>query len=233
MNKTIDYRRLKLPKIYRRNERDCYLDLIGWMTPMDLKVPVFNLWQGLLDTRVKLPVRDYGMFRLIRDFGIRMMSYGAANGGRFYGPYRSFLVDVNGNTEFYSIGVTRYNTDAKPRYIRTAICVAHDDEKISHHSLQLIVDDNLTVEGDTVSFYHHGRIAVGKMGNGKISELRELVEEHRPDILCEDGFFLGSLKHDRLWRLNDPEVINLIVNLISYSMIRDEYRDYVKTLKAD
>ena len=33
---------------------------------------------------------------------------------------------------------------------------------------------------------------------------------------------------DRLWRLDDPDVIGLIENLISYSIVRDEYREYVK-----
>ena len=32
---------------------------------------------------------------------------------------------------------------------------------------------------------------------------------------------------------DDPEVIRVIVNLIAYSMVRDEYRDYVKENKKE
>ena len=58
-----------------------------------------------LDTRVKMPTGKYGLFKLIEDYDMRMLSYGNASGGKFYGPYRSFLVKVDENTEFFSIGV--------------------------------------------------------------------------------------------------------------------------------
>ena len=34
--------------------------------------------------------------------------------------------------------------------------------------------------------------------------------------------------NDRLWQLDDPDVVEIIENLISYSIVRDEYREYVK-----
>lgn len=122
-----------------------------------------------------------------------MLSYGNAAGGRFFGPYRSFLVRVNGNVEFYSIGVTTYCKSTSPDKVKTGIAIAHDDERESHHALQLVADDNLMVHGNK--------------------------------------FYLGSLTNDRLFRLDDPDVIHLIVNLIYYAMIRDEYREYVKRNK--
>jgi hypothetical protein len=39
---------------------------------------------------------------------------------------------------------------------------------------------------------------------------------------------MGSLTYDRDWELDDPEVIKLMENLISYALIRDEYRAFVK-----
>ena len=201
---------------------------ISCMTPMKIAFPVFNLFEGLLDQRVKMPVGDYGMFRLVEDYGVRMLSYGNGSGGHFFGPYRSFLVEVNGNTEFYSMSVTTYWKSSNPDAVKTCLVVAHDDEKEAHHALQLVVDDNLSVNGNQVDFYHHGRIAVGRIGSGKIDELRQFVNDRYPQIISGKQFYLGRLVNDRLWRLDDPEVIKLIVNLISYSMIRDEYREYVK-----
>ncbi len=204
---------------------------ISKLTPMPLAVPLFNLWEGLLDTSIKMPAGDYGLFRLIEDYGIRMVSYGNASGGKFYGPYRSFLVQAGENTEFYSIGITTYWKGSTPSNVKTCICVAHDDEKESHHALQLVADDNLAVRGNAVGFYHTGRIAIGNIGSGKIEELRRFVQERYPKIIAGNKFYLGRLVNDKLWRLDDPDVIQLVVNLISYAMIRDEYRDYVKASK--
>lgn len=201
---------------------------ISCMTPMKIAVPAFNLLEGLLDYRVKMPAGEYGMFRLIEDYGVRMLSYGNGSGGHFFGPYRSFLVEVNGNTEFYSLSITTYWKSSNPDAVKTCLVVAHDDEKESHHALQLVVDENLFVNGNIVDFYHHGRIAVGRMGSGKIDELRQFVSEKCPQFISSKKFYLGRLINDRLWRLDDPEVIKVIVNLISYAMIRDEYREFVK-----
>ena len=181
-----------LEYLFTRDPGDYGYD-ISTLTPMNISVPVFNLWEGLLDTRIKMTVGDYGMFTLIEDYRVRMLSYGNAAGGRFFGPYRSFLVRVNGNVEFYSIGVTTYCKSTSPDKVKTCIAIAHDDEKESHHALQLVADDNLMVHGNK--------------------------------------FYLGSLTNDRLFRLDDPDVIHLIVNLIYYAMIRDEYREYVKRNK--
>lgn len=204
---------------------------ISCMTSMNIAVPTFNLWEGLLDHRVKMPVGDYGMFRLIEDYGVRMLSYGNASGGHFYGPYRSLLVECNGSTEFYSIAVTTYWKSSSPDAVKTCLVVAHDDEKEAHHALQLVVDENVEVVGDRIDFYHHGRIAIGRMGSGKIDEFRQFIADRRPKLICGKKFYLGNLVNDRLWRMDDPEVIKLIVNLISYAMIRDEYRDFVKNNK--
>ena len=217
-----------LKKDFSDREDDDYGDGISKLTPLSLAVPIFNLWEGLLDTRVKMPTGKYGLFELIEDYGVRMLSYGNAAGGKFFGPYRSFLVKVNENTEFFSIGVTTYCKSTSPDKVKTCIVVAHDDEKEAHHALQLVVEDNVAITGDKVSFYHSGKIAVGRQGSGKIDELRMFVEDRYPRIISGKRFFLGSIVHDRLWRLDDPDVIGLIENLISYSIVRDEYREYVK-----
>jgi len=205
---------------------------------MELALPAFNLWEGLLDVRVKMPVGDYGLFQLIEDYGVRMLTYGNASGGQFYGPYRSFLVSLDGNTEIFSIGFATYSKASRvgkdgivrsDKHPLTCLCVAHDNEKNSHHALQLLVDEDAVADGKTVRFYHNGRIAVGRIGSGKKSELRKLVEKRYPKILADGKYYLGSITADHLLRMDEPDVINLVVNLISYSIIRDEFREVVKS----
>lgn len=204
---------------------------IGESTEKTKAKVMINFLECLLDVNFTLPKRKYKMFTLIKDYGVRILSYGNASGGVFSGPYRSFLVDVNGSTEFVSISVSSYCTYAKPEINKTSLNVAIDNEKNSHHSLQLIVDDNMIVDNNKCSFYHHGKIAVGNMGSGRVNELRELINMKYPSIIYENKFFLGELTYDRLWRLNDEEMVELIENLISYALIRDEYRNYLKNKK--
>ena len=71
----------------------------------------------------------------------------------------------------------------------------------------------------------------GNIGSGKIEELRLFVSKERPEFIEGKRFSLGSLVNDKLWRLDDQKVVNLIINLISYSLIRDEYRKYKKSQK--
>ena len=201
---------------------------ISHLTEHKLACAAFNLLEGLLDTRHRLPVINNDMFTLIEDYGVRTMSYGDASGGKFDGLYRSFIIDKNNITEIVSIGLSTYTTYAHPDDIKTSLNVAIDNEKESHHSLQLVLDDNVKYDKDKYTFYHHGRIAIGNKGSGKIRELREYVNRNRPELICGNKFFLGTLVDDRQWQLDDPEVAKLIENLISYALIRDEYRNEVK-----
>lgn len=202
---------------------------IGNNTPKEIALVAYNLLECFLDYHVKMPEGNYGMFRLIQDYGVRMLSYGNSAGGIFSGPYRSFLIDINGNTEFVSLSVSAYFNYSSPDIEKTALNVAIDNEENSHHALQLVMDKDVEVYNDVYDFYHSGRIAIGNIGSGKISELRTFVKRHCPQLIDENKFYLGSLKNNRLWRLDDPEVVNLISNLIAYSLIRDEYRKYRKS----
>lgn len=188
----------------------------------------FNLLSCLFDPYSHLPCKKYDLFTLIEDYGIRMLTYGNASGGVFYGSYRSFLIEKDGSTEFVSFGFSTYCRTESPTTAKTALNVAIDNEKNSHHALQLCIDDNVVCQNNNVTFYHHGRIAIGKQGSGKISELREFIKERYPKIISGNKFNLGTLVHDHNWELSEPDVINLIENLISYALIRDEYREYVK-----
>ena len=220
-----------LENFFAELDSNDYGDDISKLTPLNIAVPIFNLWEGLLDTRVKMPTGNYGLFELIEDYGVRMLTYGNASGGKFYGPYRSFVVRIGENTEIFSVAVSTYSTYAKPDLVKTCISVAHDDEREAHHALQLVVDDNVLAEGNKIRFFHHGKIAIGNIGSGKVDELRMFVESRYPKLISGNKFYLGSLTNDRLWQLDDPEVIEVIVNMISYAIVRDEYREFVKKNK--
>lgn len=217
-----------LKDVFESYPEDYYGADISKTTPMELAKAAFHLQEALLDIKHEMPVGDYGSFKLIQDYGIRWLTYGNAGGGQFSSPYRSFLIDYKGSTEFVSFSFSTYGRTEKESAIKTCMCVAHDNEKETHHALQLSLEDNVKVINGKVIFYHSGRIAVGNKGSGKIDELREFVAESYPQIIDGKRFNLGTLKNDHLWEIDQPDVIQLIVNCITYALIRDEYREYVK-----
>ncbi len=213
---------------YLKENLDEYSPDISNLTEHPLACAAFNLLEGLLDPRHQLPNKDYDLFSLIEDYGVRTLSYGNAAGGNFSGLYRSFIIDANGSTEFVSIGLSTYATFARPDDVKTVLNVAIDNEKESHHALQLVLDDNVERIGNKFVFLHHGKIAVSNKGSGKVDELREFVKARRPQLIYGKQFCMGTLINDRNWDLDDVEVVNLIENLISYALIRDEYRATLK-----
>ena len=217
----------KIPQFMEENAEEVGVD-ISPKTPRNLAHAAFNLWEGLLDIRHKMAEKKYELFTLVEDYGVRQLSYGNAGGGVFYGLYRSFIIDYNGSTEIVSIGFSPYGSFSNPDIEKTAMVVAIDTDDDSHHSLQFSVDDNLVQIGDTYTFYHHGRIAVGNKGSGKVSELMSFVSDKYPKIISGKKFNLGSLTYNKDWNLDDVDVEALIENVISYALIRDEYREAAK-----
>ena len=75
------------------------------------------------------------------------------------------------------------------------------------------------------SINHTGKITVGAIGAGKISDLRMLVQEKYPKIIDGQLFKLGVLPSNQILRLCDEDVCIFIENIISYALIRDDYRE--------
>lgn len=81
---------------------------------------------------------------------------------------------------------------------------------------------------DKCIFRHGGAIGIGRSGSGKREELRRFVADIAPELISGEGYLLGKLNFDRLWYMDDPEIVALIENLTTYALIRDLYRDAKK-----
>ncbi len=211
----------ELKTFYRK-----YVDdgIIGDATPETLQIPMTNFCKCLLDVEHKLPARRYKIFRLVKDYGIRNLSVGDSSGGHFDSAYRSFIVEYNGNTTFVSIAVSSLVRWSSLTTAFTAINVAVDRGEQTHNSLELVVDDNVEVAGNRIKIFHNWKLTNGNKGAVSPVEVNKFVIERYPQIRHADRCFLGALTHDRLWTLDDSEVIPVIENLISYALIRDDLR---------
>ncbi len=196
---------------------------IGTDTPKRFAVPMVNFLECLLDINHKFPAKHYKIFSVIEDYGIRLLSVGDSSGGKFDSTYRSFIVNYNGDEKFVSMSISSYCTEKNPT-LKTVINVAIDRETDYHHSLELNIDNNFEIMGNKIKFFHSGRITKGR-GALKIAGLREIVFKKYPQIIDGKKFYLGTLTHNRLWYLDDIEVMQVIENLISYALIRDDYRE--------
>lgn len=197
---------------------------IGDDTPKNLAIPMTNFLECLLDIKHKLPAKKYKIFRVIEDYGIRNLNVGNGGGGNFSGSYRSFLLEYNGDKTVVSFLVSSYSTFSDMDTIKTSINVAIDkDNGTTHNSLQLVTDKNFVNYDKKIRVLHDGLITKFR-GRLPTDGLRKLVAEKYPEIIYGKKFYLGTLMHNRLWYLDDEEVMQVIENLISYALIRDDYR---------
>lgn len=91
----------------------------------------------------------------------------------------------------------------------------------------------LNILDNSVTITHNGAIAVGNIGSGKISELKKFIRNKYPELLNDSNeIILGKIENNKLLYMDQIEIQRLIVNLIKYALVRDEYRDYVKKLHS-
>ena len=187
-------------------------------TPSELLPFLTNLWECFLDTSHKMPEKQYKHFRLIKDYGIRVLSCGNAAGGSYQGAYRSFLIEYKFDTKFMNLGFFDYGS-------HTILTVSVDKENNKpHNSLQYDVNA-IIHDGERYSFPHHGKIAMGRKGSGKVRELKELIGNEAPELVVRGDIFLGTLHNKKLLYLDDAEVTDFVEKMLTYALIRDVFRE--------
>lgn len=209
-------------ELQKKGEEWYVNDIFGAKTPKKMLSCMTNLAECFIDLEHKFPIGDYGMFSVLEDYGVRYLSYGTA-GGTFNSVYRSLLIDVDNVTKFVSFGFNIYSDE------KTILAVAIDDPDMTpHHALQLTMDNSLHINGTKCQFTHSGRISVGHIGSGRINELKAMIRLYAPELLSNDSIYLGELDNNKLWYMNDKQVISFLINLIKYSLIRNKYRKMLK-----
>lgn len=197
--------------------------IIGIATKPSMAAHIINLLECFLDTSKTLSVSCGKRFSIVEDIGVRISSYGNAAGYDFVAPYRCFLIkDNQGNHQIVSFGFNAYGND------QTILCVAIDDFKKSHHALQLLMDRYAHPISNELRFTHTGRISVGHSGSGSSKALLDKVSSELPYLYSKGELHLGVIPTNILLTMDHPAVTDLLINLIDYALIRDEYRTAIK-----
>lgn len=198
-----------------------YIDdyIIGAATKPIMASHIINFFECLNDTTKTLSKSNGNLFSIVEDIGVRISSYGNASGYDFVSAYRCFLIkDASDNHQIVSFGFNAYGND------QTILCVAIDDFKKSHHALQLLMDRYAHNIFDELRFTHTGRISIGHSGSGASKALINKVLAERPDLYSNGELRLGSIPTDIQLTIDHPAVTDLLINLIDYALIRDQYR---------
>lgn len=204
--------------------------IYGSGTPDAYKPVIINLYQGLMDTEIKLPKINNPHFKLIDDLGVRVLDYSNGGGGHFHGSYRSFLIeDSNGDSQIYSISLFGTSSDFRAtngehRNSYAVLFVAVDRFKTSKPVLQLNLDTFIRKDHKNFSVVHDGRIS-----SLPSADLREYVYKQAPELVNESGMiYLGTLPCDRLITMKDDN--QFIYRVLEYSVLRDEFRKTEKRI---
>jgi len=166
--------------------------------------------------------QSFSGVNIIEDKLCPYRSYGNASGGKWWGSYRSLLVDSG---------------DARPKLVEisilscqanyTVLIVAISDELRVHNSLQLNLDRcTRKLEDGSVEIFHDGKIAVGNLGAAPNKEVLAFVEQVYPELKPDGRFLsLGKLNLNYPLSMQDESVLNFFHRLILYSIARDKFRD--------
>ncbi|VEF49135.1 Uncharacterised protein [Bacillus freudenreichii] len=178
---------------------------------------IINLNELFWDDTVKIPYKELYGVNYIEDIGVRYTKFGNAAGYDWTGDYRSILVqDKKGSYQIVSLAI-----------LSGYIIVAIDNDKYSHNSLQLFIQDFAKVNGSTISLFHNGRLTLGKSGMVKYSEVLNFIEEKEHNLINNNRMIeLGKLDNSKQFDWNNKNIKQFIGRLIKYALIRDEFREY-------
>ena len=68
------------------------------------------------------------------------------------------------------------------------------------------------------------QIAVGHRGSAPVRGLISKIVSKLPHLYQNERIVLGAVDADKLMMLDAPDMTELVINLIDYALLRDEYR---------
>ena len=68
------------------------------------------------------------------------------------------------------------------------------------------------------------QIAVGYRGSAPVRGLISKIVSKLPHLYQNERIVLGAVDADKLMLLDAPDMTELVINLIDYALLRDEYR---------
>ncbi|WHZ02843.1 type I restriction enzyme HsdR N-terminal domain-containing protein [Neobacillus sp. YX16] len=220
-----NYRRLRFEDYTKEENLNFYKRHFHGITDLNLQTFIINLNELLWDDTVKIPYDEMYGIKLVEDIGVRYTKFGNAAGYDWTGDYRSIIVeDEKGSNQIISIAI-----------LEGYLIVAIDNDKYSHNSLQLYIQDFVQVHGDLMLINHNGRLTLGKSGMVKFEEIISFIEEKDSKLINQDRKVrLGLIDNSKQLNWEQEDVKEFFGRLIKYALVRDDFREYKrKQLKKE
>lgn len=228
------YYRHSIDEIYYMTEYEYFkTGFIGEDTPDYLWEHIVNLGECFFDIEHKIKRRKANNIKIIEDLGCKNLNYEDASGSDFgTGKYRSLLIeDSNHNNQIINFSIMNVaKTIDDPKYGnlngKSVLVVSLQEFKTDYTVVQINLNKCLEIESGKLILWHNG--AVMQKG-GRKEELIRRVQENHPSLVKNGKIYLGTLPTDKLMYLDSKEVSDTLCNLIAYSLIRNEYKQYLTT----
>jgi len=195
---------------------------------------LINLLGLIFDPLSKISCLDLPSRKLIEESGFRYTTFGNASGGGFPGDYRYLIFErYDGETQIISFTVMgKLSAKNHPLFGNSKghslFLFAIDDYENSHLSSEYAIERFVKIEKQSFSFWHDGTLTLGKQGRVKNREVIEYIKSRRPEFIREGKIFLGQVDNSKQFEWNQEDVKNLVSNFITYSFLRDEFRNSKK-----
>lgn len=204
--------------------------IMGEDTPAKFAPFIANLDNLLLDETSVIGFKALADFELVLDGGVRAASYGNASGGKWDGYYRYFMIKDNlSDNQIISFSIM--GTLKREKSIttsasrgRTTLIVAFDSDDSSHNSLQLCIDDCISIKENWIEIWHDGKITVGNHGSAKRQQLIDFVYQSNPELVTQNKIVLGRLDNSKDFNFESSDVCDFFVNLLKYVLCREAFR---------
>lgn len=205
--------------------------ILGEDTPDKIKGNVINLYECFMDLSHTFPNIERSSFRVAEDLGIKYLNYGDASGSSFgTGLYRVLLIeDIHGNSRLINLGVMATGKTINHQKYgnsegKSVLVVALDDFDKDYMIVQINLNKFMTVLEGKMKITHNGVVA---MKNAKKEELIKLVKEQNSRLINGDKIILGKVDSNNLLYMDTPDVVDMVANIIDYSIVRDKYKKSV------
>ena len=219
------FKRLKYELYYHYGflkSQKWFNSIIGYITKLELVPCIANFDDCLWDYDKKLKYVKSKNFSLIDDLGIRYRQY--YNSNMTSGYYRIFILQNNKTKIKFLTGFSIISNG------RSHLSIMYYDGIIDKISIQMDLNKFLTVDSKnkTAMFTNNGSIN----RKGKLREdFIKYIKYKNSDLVKNDEIYFGKIDYSLNLTMENEDVVNLISNMVEYSVYEIEYKISLGKLK--
>ncbi len=213
-------------------------DILGEDVPVELYEPIVQMADALKDFDHKMPMLKNEFFEIVHDRGFKFRRYGDHSGERSFGRgfYRCLEIKLhNGNHSMIYLGILPTGrTVNDPVYKNSKGCsmltVAVDNGVRDQIEIELNFNRFMKYDSnkDRAVIWHNGET---RRTGADLNVLKGIIKKKCPRLIRDNTIYLGEIDTSVLLYLENEDFAQFLMNLITFVLIRAEYKQ--KIMKAN